>query len=83
VFMLFYFQALCREAVVWRELRHDSLLSFIGLDAVTFSPFLSMVSPWMHHGTILGHLTKSSKDTIESWVRRSSVVRTPHQHNSF
>ncbi|KAJ7145880.1 kinase-like domain-containing protein, partial [Mycena epipterygia] len=46
----------CREALVWRDLHHPNILPFIGIDRESFSSSLSMVSPWMEHGTILKYL---------------------------
>jgi serine/threonine protein kinase len=47
-------QRLLREALVWRQLRHPSILPFIGVDRETFaaSHQLCLVSPWMRRGTV-------------------------------
>jgi hypothetical protein len=40
--------------MIWRQLRHPSLLPFIGVDKEAFASagFLSIVSPWMERGTL-------------------------------
>ncbi|KAJ7490144.1 kinase-like domain-containing protein [Mycena galericulata] len=45
-----------REALIWKDLRHPYILSFIGIDRDSFPPSLCMVSPWMEHGTVLDYL---------------------------
>ncbi|KAJ7193806.1 kinase-like domain-containing protein, partial [Mycena pura] len=55
----------CREAVIWKNLRHRFILPFLGVDRVTFSPFLCMVSPWMKNGTILKYLSESARGRAE------------------
>ncbi|KAJ6454089.1 kinase-like domain-containing protein, partial [Mycena vitilis] len=47
---------LCREALLWKDLRHPHILTFIGIDRESFPSSLCMVSPWMEHGTILTYL---------------------------
>ncbi|KAJ7778493.1 kinase-like domain-containing protein [Mycena metata] len=47
---------LCQEALVWRDLRHPQILSFIGIDRESFPSSLCLVSPWMEHGNILRYL---------------------------
>ncbi|KAF7326860.1 Kinase-like protein [Mycena venus] len=46
----------CREALVWKELRHPHILPFLGIDRDSFPSALCMVSPWMEHGTVLNYL---------------------------
>jgi hypothetical protein len=47
---------MCKEALLWKQLNHVHVLPFLGLDAETFPGFFCMVSPWMRHGTALGHV---------------------------
>jgi serine/threonine protein kinase len=50
-----FVQRLLREALVWRQLRHPSILPFIGVDQETFATshhWLCLVSPWMRRGTV-------------------------------
>ncbi|KAF8183897.1 kinase-like domain-containing protein [Mycena galopus ATCC 62051] len=46
----------CREALVWKDLRHPHILPFLGIDRDSFPPTLCMVSPWMKHGTVMHYL---------------------------
>jgi len=66
------FQAFCREALVWRGLRHPNILTFFGVDQVTFKPLLCMVAPLMRHGNMMEyvrHLTEKNEDVpLNSWV---------------
>lgn len=49
---------LCKEALVWRQLSHPYVLSFVGIDQETFekTEMLGMVSPWMTNGTIMNYV---------------------------
>jgi serine/threonine protein kinase len=53
-------QRLCREALVWRQLRHANILPFIGLNRSLFpgNSLPALISPWMTHGSL--------KDYVES-----------------
>ncbi|KAJ7471199.1 kinase-like domain-containing protein [Mycena galericulata] len=43
----------CREALIWKNLEHDYLLPFLGVDSESFPGFMCMVSPWMDKGPIV------------------------------
>ncbi|KAF4564566.1 hypothetical protein EYR40_010732 [Pleurotus pulmonarius] len=43
---------ICREALLWKKAQHKYVLPFLGIDAQTFSTSVSLISPWMHNGTI-------------------------------
>jgi serine/threonine protein kinase len=58
----------CKEALIWRQLRHPHVLPFIGIDAETFRPFLCMVSPWLPHGNVLKYMERM--DPLEVDVHR-------------
>ncbi|KAF9019535.1 kinase-like protein [Hymenopellis radicata] len=46
-------KALCEEALLWRQLRHDNVLPFYGMiEDVTDYPSLCLISPWMEQGNI-------------------------------
>lgn len=62
---------LCKEALLWKQLHHDNVLPFLGLDADTFPGFVCMVSPWMQHGTILEYI----RDTNPSAKGMTRLVR--------
>ncbi|KAJ7145894.1 kinase-like domain-containing protein [Mycena epipterygia] len=55
----------CREALVWRDLHHPNILPFIGIDRESFPSSLSMVSPWMEHGTILKYLEVHGRANVD------------------
>ncbi|KAJ7029798.1 kinase-like domain-containing protein, partial [Mycena alexandri] len=42
-----------REALIWKNLAHEYILPFLGVDSETFPGFLCMVSPWMTKGPIV------------------------------
>ncbi|KAF8155115.1 kinase-like domain-containing protein [Mycena galopus ATCC 62051] len=55
---------ICREALVWRDLKHLHILTFIGIDRETF-PSLALVSPWMEHGTVLHYLDRHGRANVD------------------
>ncbi|ESK85293.1 kinase-likeprotein [Moniliophthora roreri MCA 2997] len=59
------FKRLCREALLWRTLKHPFLLPFFGVDSDTFPGFFCLVSPWMAKGTILRHLGENGGQDID------------------
>ncbi|KAL4244339.1 EKC/KEOPS complex subunit BUD32, partial [Abortiporus biennis] len=65
-------EAFCREALVWRQLQHENILPFFGVDRDTFSPFLCMVSPWMEYGNVMQcraqRLAAGLSVPFQSWV---------------
>ncbi|KAJ7468550.1 kinase-like domain-containing protein [Mycena latifolia] len=55
----------CREALVWKDLHHPHILSFIGIDRESFPSSLCMVSPWMEHGTVLNYLKHHGRGNVD------------------
>ncbi|KAJ6463328.1 kinase-like domain-containing protein [Mycena sanguinolenta] len=55
----------CREALVWKDLRHPNILTFLGIDRDSFPSTLCMVSPWMEHGTILNYLQNHGHANVD------------------
>ncbi|CAL1706475.1 unnamed protein product [Somion occarium] len=47
---------LLREALVWQQLHHPFILPFLGIDHSTFSPYYSIISPWMNNGNIIQYM---------------------------
>ena len=47
-------KSLCREVLLWRQLRHPHLLEYLGLYKQSQLP--AIVSPWMENGTVLPFL---------------------------
>src|ERR1700710_2612926 len=48
-------QALRRELGVWKRLHHTNILPLSGI-ARDFSPYISMVSPWLENGSLTMYL---------------------------
>jgi hypothetical protein len=67
---------ICKEALIWKQLQHPNVLSFLGVDADTFPGYLCMVSPWMPNGTILEHIknTDPSGTEMMRYVCRRSTI---------
>ncbi|KAJ7226765.1 kinase-like domain-containing protein [Mycena pura] len=53
----FAVQDFFREALLWKNLDHEYVLPFLGVDSETFPGFLCMVSPWMAKGPIVSKRT--------------------------
>ncbi|KAK0491271.1 hypothetical protein IW261DRAFT_1436717 [Armillaria novae-zelandiae] len=50
------FKDFCREALVWRQLRHPNILPFLGVSEELFAPSYCLISPWMANGNIIHYL---------------------------
>jgi serine/threonine protein kinase len=63
----------CREALVWRQLKHANVQPFLGVDAETFktSGHICMVSPWVAKGTLLQVIQSGNLEGLE----RTRLVR--------
>ncbi|KZT64449.1 kinase-like protein [Daedalea quercina L-15889] len=48
-----------KEVVLWKNLCHDNITPFIGVDCKLFP--CAMISVWMPHGNIIGYLNKFPK----------------------
>ncbi|SJK99362.1 uncharacterized protein ARMOST_02657 [Armillaria ostoyae] len=46
----------CREALVWRNLKHPNVLPFLGVSTKLFVPSFCLISPWMENGNIMSFL---------------------------
>lgn len=48
------YRKFCREALIWRQLRHKHVLPFLGVDRDNFAvtKHLCMVALWMNNGTV-------------------------------
>ncbi|KAF7349185.1 Kinase-like protein [Mycena sanguinolenta] len=67
----------CREALLWKDLRHPNILPFLGIDRDSFPSLLCMVSPWMKHGTVLNYLKIhgfTNVDKLASYVPPDTTV---------
>ncbi|KAK7045987.1 hypothetical protein VNI00_006982 [Paramarasmius palmivorus] len=66
-------RGLCREAILWRMLKHPFVLPFLGVDPDTFPGMFCLVSPYMANGTILNHLLKSGGIDVD--LRLSEIAQ--------
>ncbi|KAJ7490305.1 kinase-like domain-containing protein [Mycena galericulata] len=72
----------CREALVWKDLRHPYILSFIGIDRDNFPPSLCMVSPWMEHSTVLNYLKEHGYAHVNRLLFKiAQGLEYLHSHN--
>ncbi|PBK94147.1 kinase-like protein [Armillaria gallica] len=47
---------LCYEALVWRQLHHENIVPFLGVNFDYFKPKFCLVAPWMKNGNIIDYL---------------------------
>ena len=84
-----YDQALCRETMVWRQLKHPYILPFLGTTNIqlNFEPRLCLISPWAAHGSAVSYFWEMNLDSelelpervrlLEQWVSKV-MTRVPH-----
>ncbi|KAF9018178.1 kinase-like protein [Hymenopellis radicata] len=48
-----------REALLWRQLRHPSILPFFGMSDKLFASRLCLISPWMKNGSLMEFLQRN------------------------
>ncbi|KAK0459035.1 kinase-like domain-containing protein, partial [Armillaria novae-zelandiae] len=71
----------CREALVWRQLRHPNILPFLGVSEDLFAPSPSycLISPWMVNGNILSYLqAHPDHDRLTSLVQVADAMKYLH-----
>ncbi|KIK56135.1 hypothetical protein GYMLUDRAFT_825171 [Collybiopsis luxurians FD-317 M1] len=56
----------CREALVWRQLKHPNILSLLGINTELFSPSLCLVSPWMKNRDVITYLKQNQNHNLLS-----------------
>ncbi|KAF8150312.1 kinase-like domain-containing protein, partial [Mycena galopus ATCC 62051] len=72
----------CREALLWRDLRHPNILPFLGIDRDSFPSSLCIVSPWMEHGTVLSYLKTHGHATVDKLLYEiAQALEYLHSHN--
>ncbi|KAJ4489150.1 kinase-like domain-containing protein, partial [Lentinula lateritia] len=49
----------CREALVWRQLKHPHILPLLGVNMELFLPSFCLISPWMENKDIITYLRKN------------------------
>jgi serine/threonine protein kinase len=72
-------QRLCREALIWRQLRHPFILPFLGVDAhnVNTTNLVGLVTPWISSGTLKDVMESDVFDpTVDPYVWVSLSVRS-------
>ena len=75
-------QELCKEAIVWRQLRHENIAPFLGLceDTELFRNRVALVSPWMSNGDLSSYLQKNPEVDRVPFV---SNFRTEKQNRNM
>ncbi|KAF7378045.1 Protein kinase domain-containing protein [Mycena sanguinolenta] len=63
----------CREALIWKNLDHDYVLPFLGVDSQSFPGFLCMVSPWMNRGPIVTNKGGPDVDCVPVMIYEIAV----------
>ncbi|KAK0498050.1 kinase-like domain-containing protein, partial [Armillaria luteobubalina] len=72
----------CREALVWRQLRHPNVLPFLGVSEELFAPRYCLISPWMVNGNIISYLkTHPGHDRLTSLAQIAEGMKYLHNHN--
>ncbi len=66
---------ICREALLWKKAQHKYVLPFLGIDAQTFSTSVSLISPWMHNGTINVYMQRNGDFLLNQHVRTTPLGR--------
>ncbi|KAK0228805.1 kinase-like domain-containing protein [Armillaria fumosa] len=69
----------CREALVWRQLRHPNVLPFLGVSEDLFAPSYCLISPWMINGNIIFYLeAHPDHDRLMSLVQIAEGMKYLH-----
>ncbi|KAJ7713742.1 kinase-like domain-containing protein [Mycena metata] len=72
----------CREALIWKNLEHDNILPFLGVDSETFPGFLCMVSLWMDRGSLASKSGAPSEGAIPTLIYEIAVgIQYLHSQN--
>ncbi|KIK53327.1 hypothetical protein GYMLUDRAFT_105475, partial [Collybiopsis luxurians FD-317 M1] len=56
----------CDEALVWRQLDHPNILTFLGVNVDLFSPSFCLISPWMKNRDIKTFLEQNPQHNLLS-----------------
>ncbi|KAF8155297.1 kinase-like domain-containing protein [Mycena galopus ATCC 62051] len=62
-----------REALIWKNLDHERVLPFLGVDSESFPGFLCMVSPWMDRGPVVTLKGRPEADRIPVLMHEIAV----------
>ncbi|KAK0222061.1 kinase-like domain-containing protein [Armillaria fumosa] len=75
-------QDFCREALVWRQLRHPNILPFLGVSDDLFAPGFCLISPWMVNGNIISYLeAHPNHNRLTSLIQIAEGMRYLHEHD--
>ncbi|KAF5358883.1 hypothetical protein D9757_012303 [Collybiopsis confluens] len=56
----------CREALIWRQLRHPNILPLLGVNISLFYPSFCLVSPWMENKDIIAYLKQNPDHSLRT-----------------
>ncbi|KAK1224261.1 hypothetical protein PQX77_012839 [Marasmius sp. AFHP31] len=77
----FWLAEFCREALLWRQLDHPNVLSFLGVNVELFAPGFCLVLPWMENGDILSYLKRNpTHDRLKSLREIAAGMEYLHSH---
>ncbi|KAK0460845.1 kinase-like domain-containing protein, partial [Armillaria novae-zelandiae] len=72
----------CREALLWRQLHHPNILTFLGVNKYLFAPSYCLVSPWMKNGNIMSFLeVHPGHDRLTMLVQVAEGMQYLHNHD--
>ncbi|KAK7686485.1 hypothetical protein QCA50_010082 [Cerrena zonata] len=54
-----------REALMWRQMKHENVLELYGIDIVRFPGSSCMVLPWVEHGNIREYMRKAPSESSD------------------
>ncbi|KAK0243529.1 kinase-like domain-containing protein [Armillaria nabsnona] len=70
---------LCREAVIWKQLHHENILPFIGVNTTSFAKRVCLISPWMDNRNIIKFLdSNQDHDRLKCIREIASAVTFLH-----
>ncbi|KAH8793653.1 kinase-like domain-containing protein, partial [Flagelloscypha sp. PMI_526] len=55
-------KAFLKEALIWKQLKHPNILSFIGVSSTCFTNQMSLISPYMKNGDIMDYLNRTHEE---------------------
>ncbi|KAF5358870.1 hypothetical protein D9757_012304 [Collybiopsis confluens] len=56
----------CREALIWRQLRHPNILPLLGVSIDLFSPSFCLISSWMENKDIITYLKQNPDHDLQT-----------------
>lgn len=80
--LTWYAQAVYEEALIWRQLKHDHIITIYGINKTLFAGSEAshcIVMPWMKSGNIrqhIGSLIERNQDySVPQWVRCHTLCK--------